>query len=127
MGLITFESNDLGTSLFYWTAFKGAKSAIFKGNCVTNQSFSVFEGLINGNKWFLIGSLDVCIQRTHDHVYKRKLWNTIYEKMTIYKLKEVLDSQYNRSDVKRHHRSVLFSFQNTVTGNHSLYEIDSET
>ena len=23
--------------------------------------------------------------------------------MTIYKLKEVLDSQYNRSDVKRHH------------------------
>ena len=59
MGLITFESNDLGTSLFYLTAFKGAKSAIFKGNCVTNQSFSVFEGLINENKWFLIGSLDV--------------------------------------------------------------------
>jgi len=52
-------TNDLGTSLFYWTAFKGAKSAIFKGNCVTNQSFSVFEGLINENKWFLIGSLDV--------------------------------------------------------------------
>ena len=37
--------------------------------------------------------------------------------MTIYKLKEVLDSQYNRSDVKRHHRSVLFLIQNTVTGN----------
>ena len=44
--------------------------------------------------------------------------------MTIYKLKEVLDSQYNRSDVKRHHRSVLFLIQNTVTGNQSLYEID---
>ena len=50
--------------------------------------------------------------------------NTFYEKMTIYKLKEVLDSQYNRSDVKRHHRSVLFLIQNTVTGNQSLYEID---
>ena len=44
--------------------------------------------------------------------------------MTIYKLKEVLDSHYNRSDVKRHHRSVLFLIQNTVTGNQSLYEID---
>ena len=50
--------------------------------------------------------------------------NTFYEKMTIYKLEEVLDSHYNRSDVKRHHRSVLFFIQNTVTGNQSLYEID---
>ena len=39
-------------------------------------------------------------------------------------LKEVLDSHYNRSDVKRLHRSVLFFIQNTVTGNQSLYEID---
>ena len=54
----------------------------------------------------------------------RKLWNTFYKKMTIYKLKEVLDSQYNRSDVKRYHRSVLFLIQNTATGNQSLYEID---
>ena len=44
--------------------------------------------------------------------------------MTIYKLKDLLDSQYNRSDVKRHQRSVLFLIQNTVTGNQSLYEID---
>ena len=47
-----------------------------------------------------------------------------YEKMTIYKLKEVLDSQYNRSVVQRHRRSVLFLIQNTVKGNQSLYEID---
>ena len=47
--------------------------------------------------------------------------------MTIYKLKEVLDSQYNRSDVKRHHRSVLFLIQNTVTGNQSLYEMKAKT
>ena len=44
--------------------------------------------------------------------------------MTIYKLKEVLDIQYNRSDVKRYNRSVLFLIQNTATGNQSLYEID---
>ena len=36
----------------------------------------------------------------------------------------VLDSQYNRKDEKRHHRSVLFLIQNTVTGHQSLYEID---
>ena len=47
-----------------------------------------------------------------------------YTKMTIYKLKEVLDSQYNRTDEKRHHRSVLFLIQNTATGHQSLYEID---
>ena len=44
--------------------------------------------------------------------------------MTIYKLKEVLESQYNRTDVKRHHRSVLFLIQNTVTGHQCLYQID---
>ena len=44
--------------------------------------------------------------------------------MTIYKLKDLLDSQYNRKDEKRHHRSVLFLIQNTATGNQSLYEID---
>ena len=44
--------------------------------------------------------------------------------MTIYKLLEVLDSQYNRKDEKRHNRSVLFLIQNTVTGHQSLYEID---
>ena len=44
--------------------------------------------------------------------------------MTIYKLKEVLESQYNRTDVKRHHRSVLFLIQNAVTGHQCLYQID---
>ena len=44
---------DIVSKLFFAEedrAFKGAKSAIFKGNCVTNHCFSVFEGLINGNK-----------------------------------------------------------------------------
>ena len=44
--------------------------------------------------------------------------------MTVYKLKEVLNSKYNRTDEKRHHRSVLFLIENTNTGNQTLYEID---
>ena len=47
---------------------------------------------------------------------------TNYTKMTVYKLKEVLNSQYNRTDEKRHHRSVLFLIENTTTGNQTLYE-----
>ena len=39
---------------------------------------------------------------------------TNYTKMTVYKLKEVLNSQYNRTDEKRHHRSVLFLIENTI-------------
>ena len=58
-------------------------------------------------------------------MYKNESYGILFiKKMTIYKLKEVLDSQYNRSDVKRYHRSVLFLIQNTATGNQSLYEID---
>ena len=38
---------------------------------------------------------------------------TNYTKMTVYKLKEVLNSKYNRTDEKRHHRSVLFLIANT--------------
>ena len=49
---------------------------------------------------------------------------TNYTKMTVYKLKEVLNSKYNRTDEKRHHRSVLFLIENTITGNQTLYEID---
>ena len=49
---------------------------------------------------------------------------TNYTKMTVYKLKEVLNSQYNRTDEKRHHRSVLFLIENSTTGNQTLYEID---
>ena len=37
--------------------------------------------------------------------------------MTVYKLKEVLNSKYNRTDEKRHHRSVLFLIENSTTGN----------
>ena len=54
------------------------------------------------------------------HVKKRKLLNSFYEKMNIDKLKDVFDSQYNRKDVKRHYRSVLFLIQNTAMGNPSL-------
>ena len=39
---------------------------------------------------------------------------TNYTKMTVYKLKEVLNSQYNRTDEKRHHRSVLFLIENST-------------
>ena len=40
-------------------------------------------------------------------MYKTESYGILfYEKITIYKLKEVLESQYNRSDVKRHSSSL---------------------
>ena len=59
----------------------------------------------NHRNWITrIGSLDVWIKSC----IKAKVMESFYTKMTIYKLKEVLDIQYNRTDVKRHRGSVLF-------------------
>ena len=44
--------------------------------------------------------------------------------MTIYQLKEVISSKYNRKDTVRYQRSVLFLIENTVTGEHALFAID---
>ena len=44
--------------------------------------------------------------------------------MTIYQLKEVISSKYNRKDTVRYQRSVLFVIENTVTGEHALFAID---
>ena len=44
--------------------------------------------------------------------------------MTIFQLKEVINSKYNRNDTDRYHRSVLFLIENTVTGLFQLFQID---
>ena len=36
--------------------------------------------------------------------------------MIVYKLKDIIDSQYNRPDEKRHQRSILFLIENVKTG-----------
>ena len=45
--------------------------------------------------------------------------------MTIYQLKEIIHSKYNRSDVNRYHRAVLFLIENTVSGESSLFNINA--
>ena len=44
--------------------------------------------------------------------------------MTIYHLKEIISSKYNRKDTTRYERSVLFVVENTVTGDYALFSID---
>ena len=44
--------------------------------------------------------------------------------MTIYQLKEIINSKYNRKDTTRYERSVLFVVENTVTGDYALFSID---
>ena len=44
--------------------------------------------------------------------------------MTIYQLKEIIHSKYNRNDVGRYHRAVLFLVENTVSGESSLFQIN---
>ena len=44
--------------------------------------------------------------------------------MIVYKLKDIIDSQYNRPDEKRHQRSILFLIENVKTGGQSVFKID---
>ena len=44
--------------------------------------------------------------------------------MTIYHLKEIISSKYNRKDTTRYERSVLFVVENTNTGDYALFSID---
>ena len=44
--------------------------------------------------------------------------------MTTYQLKEIIHSKYNRNDVGRYHRAILFLIENTVSGESSLFQID---
>ena len=44
--------------------------------------------------------------------------------MAVFKLKEVICNQYNRIDVDRYKRSVLFLIENLTTGYKSLFQLD---
>ena len=44
--------------------------------------------------------------------------------MNNYKLIEVICNKYNRADVKRYQKSVLFLIRNTISGEMSLFQID---
>ena len=44
--------------------------------------------------------------------------------MITYNLKEIIESQYNRPDEKKHQRSILFVVENPKTAEKSIYEID---
>ena len=43
--------------------------------------------------------------------------------MIVYKLKDIIDSQYNRPDEKRHQRSILFLIENVKTGGQSVFRL----
>ena len=44
--------------------------------------------------------------------------------MTIYILKEIISTKYNRSDEERFNRSIAFVIQNTTNGNLALFQLD---
>ena len=44
--------------------------------------------------------------------------------MNNYKLIEVICNKYNRADVKRYQKAVVFLIQNTISGEMSLFQID---
>ena len=44
--------------------------------------------------------------------------------MTIYILKEIISTKYNRSDEERFNRSIAFVIQNTINGNLALFQLD---